>query len=597
MDRLLNQRMAKTSLRHHLILGLTLGVGIGLSIMAALFVEKWEASNQQTRFQRQIENLATTLQRNLNRYTDVLEFLKDHYTVAQGQITRQEFAEFAARSLNAYSGIQALEWAPLIRQRDRLAYEQRIQAEGYPAFQITELSDQGQLLRAGDRPYYIPVTYIAPFTENEAALGFDLTSSQPRLAALQVAREQGKITATGRIQLVQEQRDQFGFLVFLPLYQTADIPSTPAARREQFEGFLLGVFRVSDVIEEALQGLRYDLDFSLYDRADSAPEFLGRYDAITQDVTAIAGDRIANPAFTRDTLRHRSFLCPATADCTRTLTVGQRQWLVEFSPSANYPDDANYGTIATLLVGLLLTGSLVIFLHHLDNELERTKAVSDLKLRFFSMASHELRTPLSTILLSSESLQVNHDQLSEAQKQINIQRISLTAKRMSQQIADLLTLTRAEVGKLEFHPELLDVESFCQQAIEEVQTSQRQPIAFTSDCQNTKAFWDKKLARSLLINLLENAVKYSANQAVQFTLSSDDRTATIQVRDRGIGIPSADLRHIQDAFYRGSNVGALAGTGLGLALVKTCVELHQGEWTIDSVEAEGTIVTVKLPLE
>lgn len=244
----------------------------------------------------------------------------------------------------------------------------------------------------------------------------------------------------------------------------------------------------------------------------------------------------------------------------------------------------------------------MLFLRSLHNELEQTKNLSHLKLQFFSMASHELCTPLSTILLSAESLQVNHQQLSKEQKWASIQRIHLTAKHMSQQITDLLTLTRAEAGKLEFNPELVDVDALCQQAIEAVETGNQsirsQPIQFMSDGKQTKAFWDQKLIRSLLTNLLTNAIKYSPNQAtIQFALQYNDQTATMQISDRGIGISKTDQPRIQEAFHRGSNVGEIIGTGLGLAVVKTCVELHRGEWAIESQVGQGTVVTVKLPLE
>jgi signal transduction histidine kinase len=214
------------------------------------------------------------------------------------------------------------------------------------------------------------------------------------------------------------------------------------------------------------------------------------------------------------------------------------------------------------------------------------------------MASHELRTPLSTILLLAESLQINHDYLSEEQKWANVQCIHRIATQMSQQIADLLTLTRAEAGKLEFHPELLDLESLCQQLIEEVEIGSQKRITLISDGQHRRAFWDKKLVRSLLSNLLSNALKYSTHDTpVQLILHCDDQAATLQIRDRGIGIPPADQPHIQTAFHRGSNVGEISGTGLGLAVVKACVELHQGEWAIDSQLGKGTTITVKLPLE
>jgi CHASE1-domain containing sensor protein len=131
--------MDKPSLRHVVILGFVVGCGIGLSAIAALFVNRWEVSRQHTRFQQQIENLTITLQRSLNRYTDLLSFLSDHYRVSQGQVSRQDFEQFVTRSLQVYPGIQALEWAPVVPQGDRLAFEQTVQGEGFSTFQIQEL--------------------------------------------------------------------------------------------------------------------------------------------------------------------------------------------------------------------------------------------------------------------------------------------------------------------------------------------------------------------------------------------------------------------------------------------------------------------------
>jgi signal transduction histidine kinase len=425
---------------------------------------------------------------------------------------------------------------------------------------------------------------------NESALGFDLNSNATRRKAIAQARDTGEITATGRIRLVQETRDQFGFLVFLPLYRNPGVPASETLHQQEATGFLLGVFRVSDVVEESLQALQYDIDFSIYDQnADSTEQFLGRYEAVRQQVVTV------DQANSSDQLY--ASLCPSGEACSQTFTVGQRQWRVAFSPAATYPLEREYGAIATLISGLLLTSGLVLFLHRLNRELEQTRSLNDLKSRFFSMASHELRTPLSTILLSSESLQLNHRQLSEEQKQANIQRIYSAAKRMGQQITDLLLLTRAEVGRLEFRPKLLDVHEFCQQLVDEIQSEIPQPIQWKS-CGSVKAFLDEGLLRSLLTNLLSNASKYSPSDApIQFTLSSDDQTVAFEVGDRGIGIPIEDQARIAETFYRGSNVGNVAGTGLGLAIVKTCVDLHRGEWAIESHEDKGTTVTVELPLE
>ncbi len=587
--------MAHRPLHHRMTLGITLSVGVCLSAIATLFVHHWNQSQQYDRFQQQLENLTIALQRSLNRYTTVLTFLNDHYRVNQGRVQRQGFERFVARSLSTYPGIQALEWVPLIRQVDRQSYEQAIQADGYPNFRITELADDNQLIPAGDRPVYLPVTYLAPFDSNEAAFGFDLYSSDARAAALDPARDSGQLRATGRIRLVQEQRDQYGFLVILPLYQSASAPTTIEARRAQFNGTLLGVFRVSDVVEEALQDLSYAVDFVLYDHSAPVKEqFLGRYDAIAKIVraSAIAGEdssRYAQPD---------SRLCPTLNDCTRSLEIAQREWLIHFSPAETYRISAPYGTWATLLAGLLVTGSLTLLLYNIQTELAQTQALNDLKQRFFSMASHELRTPLSTILLSVESLQTHRNNLSDTQTEAALQRIHLTTQQMSQQVVDLLTLSRVEAGQQDIAPELLAVIPFFKSIIDDLQMGITQRIHLTTPGQDIQAFWDKKLVRSLLNNLLSNAAKYSPpDSPIKLFLSCDSHAATIQVSDRGIGIFDTDRHRIQHPFQRGRNVGNIAGTGLGLAIVKTCVELHQGEWHIDSTEGQGTTVTVTLPLE
>jgi signal transduction histidine kinase len=560
-------------------------LGLGLSLGATWLVAQWEATRRQIQFQQQIENLSTALQRSLNRYTDVLTFLHDYYRVAAEPVSRQDFAEFVSRSLVSYPGIQALEWAPLVRAGDRAVFEAGVQAEGYPGFTITELSPTGQLQRAGERAEYVPVTYVAPFLTNEAALGYDLASSATRAAAIDPARITGRIMVTERIRLVQEQRDQFGFLVVLPLYSGGETPPDQPSREAEFEGILLGVFRVADVVEEALQDLSVDIDFALYDQAAGVEQrFFGQYQAASKTVVA-----------TEESSRSVSSVCPRPEDCTRLLTLGQRQWQVAFAPADTYGVGRGYGAPLTFLTGLLLTGTLALFLYNLQAELDRTRALGDMKLKFFSMASHELRTPLSTILLSAESLRGDVNSLAAQPK---VERILVTAQHMGQQIADLLTLTRAEAGKLEFHPALGDAVKLCQEVMDEVQPQVSQPIVFSGPDQPIAAFWDRRLVRSLLTNLLLNAANYSpGDRPISVTLSSDGQGATLTVQDAGRGIPATDLASIREAFQRGSNVGDRPGSGLGLAIVHTVVTQHRGSWHIESTEGQGTTVTVRLPLE
>ena len=571
---------------------LTLLLGTGLSILAAFAVARWERTNYRLQFQRQTDGLATALQRSINRYTDLLLALGDFYTVSEQNISRTEFNRFVQRALKTYPGIQALEWAPIISEQTRASFEMAIQTEGHAKFQITERESRGGLIRAAARPYYIPVTYLQPLAGNELAFGYDLMSDPTRLIALETARDTGQIAASGRIRLVQEHKNQFGFLVFLPLYNTSTVPGAKAVRQAQIQSYLLGVFRVSDVVEESVETLNYNIDFTLRDQnAAESEQFLGHYDAIAQVVTT---DGVQQEGPTDETVDGK-LQCLTTTDCSHLLAVGGRQWVVTFTPAANYPVLTPWSALSTLIIGCLITTIIARYLAQAQAELTRTRELSQVKIRLFSMASHELRTPLSTILLSAQALEStpqddNHYRI--------YGRIRAAAKRMNQLLNDLLTLSRAESGKLQFLPEIVNLQHYCQQLIEEVQFSfQTSPlIGFTVSGNCQKVYLDPQLLRSILTNLLSNAIKYSdGTPQVTLSLVCQSPTITFEVQDQGIGIPDPDQDRLYEAFYRGANVGTVAGTGLGLSVVIACLQLHQGTLTFKSQIGKGTTFRVTLP--
>jgi signal transduction histidine kinase len=579
-------------------IALALVLGASFSGLATFAVARWEQANYRLQFQRQTDNLATALQRSINSYTDILLALGDFYRVSQNQVSREDFEQFVERSLVDNPGIQALEWAPVVADGDRPLFEATQQQNGYPSFRITERDSRGALIPAQQRPSYVPVTYLQPWDGNEPALGFDLTSNITRRIALETARDKGQVAASGRIRLVQENKNQFGFLVFLPLFESPTPPQTLDTRRQALTGYLLGVFRVADVVEESLQTLNYDIDFVLSDQTAIGDEqFLGTYDAANQTLST-------NP--TQPPLVNRT-LCPTAADCRHSLMTGGRQWAIAFTPGTSYPAQPVWGTVSALLIGGLLTLLVTRYLAQAQAELERTRELSELKIRLFSMASHELRTPLSTILISAQSLESGAfstvpEHKGKAQQEGDRQRIygriRAAAKRMNQLLNDLLTLSRAEAGKLQYAPEILNLPALCQQWIEEVQFSVEQstPIDFntTGDC--TMAYVDPQLVRAIVTNLLSNAVKYSQpNPQVSLTLVGKPYAIVFIVKDNGIGIPASDQAHLDKAFYRGSNVGDIAGTGLGLSVVHACLKLHRGTLQCDSRIGLGTTFTVSLP--
>lgn len=234
--------------------------------------------------------------------------------------------------------------------------------------------------------------------------------------------------------------------------------------------------------------------------------------------------------------------------------------------------------------------------------LAKEKELTDLKLRFFSMVSHEFRTPLSIILGSTQLLAESPPTWSKDRKLKNLNRIRSSAKLMIQLLSDILTLTRAEAGKLEFNPESIDLEAFCLNLIEEIQLSSQtanqtgHTIEFSSQGTSAHALLDEKLLYSILSNLLANAIKYSAPEnPIQFMLKSEPEATTFVIQDHGIGIDLVDQQQLYEPFYRGQNARDRSGTGLGLAVVKKGVEMHGGEITVQSELNGGTTFTVRIP--
>jgi signal transduction histidine kinase len=144
----------------------------------------------------------------------------------------------------------------------------------------------------------------------------------------------------------------------------------------------------------------------------------------------------------------------------------------------------------------------------------------------------------------------------------------------------------------------VDLPALCRKIVAEVNaaTQQKCPIEFTAEVPHGQAHLDETLSTVILTNLLNNAVKYSsAGKPVHLSLRREGDDAVIKVCDQGIGIPAADQKELFKSFHRGTNVGDVPGSGLGLTIVNRCLRLHGGSISFESVEREGAMFTVRLP--
>ena len=234
--------------------------------------------------------------------------------------------------------------------------------------------------------------------------------------------------------------------------------------------------------------------------------------------------------------------------------------------------------------------------------LEKQKELNQLRANFISMTSHEFRTPLTIILTSVELLENFYETTDKHKTKVKqyFKMIENAIRQMTDMLDEVLLLSKAEAGKLTFHPSLLDIKKFSEGIIAEMQFSKTKKHSLSFRCFDENIFgWvDEKLLRQILVNLLSNAIKYSPQGGVvRFDLREENDKVVFEIEDEGMGILEEDQKRLFESFYRGKNVNHISGTGLGLAIVKSSVDLHKGEIIMESEVGKGTKFKVILPIK
>jgi PAS domain S-box-containing protein len=320
----------------------------------------------QSEFNEAAENRYSALKRELDSDIAVLESLQALYYTSTKDLERSEFRNFTSHILKQHTSIQALNWIPRVPDSRREAYERAARREGFPAFQFTERIAQGKMKRAEKRNEYFPVYFVEPYKGNEIAFGFDLASNPQRLKTLEVAGKTGEIRATSRLIIVPEIKSQFGFLVFAPIYKKGALINSDRARWDNLEGFALGVFRTTDIVEKAMSYLKPEgVDFFIYDA--SAPEkerFLYTHSSRTRKTPLLNQEQ------------------PET-DVTNSkmIEVAGRKWIVMYSATPDYiAARSSWLPWGLLLAGLAFTGLVAGFLvivSHAEHIEEFAKDLAD----------------------------------------------------------------------------------------------------------------------------------------------------------------------------------------------------------------------------
>lgn len=242
-------------------------------------------------------------------------------------------------------------------------------------------------------------------------------------------------------------------------------------------------------------------------------------------------------------------------------------------------------------------GSLSKAINDLTFELQRYRSS---RREFFANISHELQTPI-TYLEGYANVIENKLYKTEEEKNQYLQIIQQEAKRMSSLVNDLFELSKLEEGKLNLHFQEIDLIEVVENAVSKTKIKADKKgikINYSPLQQIPSIYVDGLRMEQILINLIENAIRYTKKGSIIISLIRHSDKVMIRIKDTGIGIPREDLPYLFERFYRveKSRSRKYGGTGLGLAIVKQLVEHQNGKVQVKSEVGKGTCFEVTFPI-
>ena len=233
--------------------------------------------------------------------------------------------------------------------------------------------------------------------------------------------------------------------------------------------------------------------------------------------------------------------------------------------------------------------------------LKKERQLNNLKSHFISTVSHEFRTPLALISSNIQLLEQHGEKVSDEKRDTIFNRISEAVNIMSHMLENISIMDKDGRKVLKFNPENFNFENYFNNLIDGIMQLEKKNMTFElkKDIVIGEVFLDKELLQHIVINLLNNAIKYSppGGKITVKVATEKINFLKIHIKDNGLGILANELEYIQEPFHRGANIGNQKGMGMGLAIVKRCIDLSNGTINFESEVGKGTQVTVLLPFK
>ena len=502
-------------------------------------------------------------------------------------VTRGEFGVYVKPLLKNHPFIQAFEWVPRIDYSEREGFENITRAMGYAEFHIFASSGPSDM-----KQEYFPVHYSEPLPGNEQALGFDLTSDPQLLRLTNTARDTGRAVSASRFGPVPNARSQSDLIILAPFYNGGKNPERTEERREHLKGFVLGIYRVQDMIDEMLSPyIPKGMNLTVYEEGELVAENL------------LYGNPLKNPSM----------------EITNVVTVSNRRWFLVWQATGEFrsgPKTSNAFWAGTAIFSVALFLAIIFEMmasrtRIVESEVQiRTEELTlankklvelnELKNKFLGIASHDLRNPLASIRGYSKFLLDKGRQVKEDTRQEFLTTIKNVSGNMLELISNLLDISVIESGQLQLNPEKSSIKKLAEEKIHLQQIlADKKNIVLHADLEEIPEFYfDANRMGQVVDNLLSNAVKYSPpDKEIFIKLVSNEETMTLSVKDEGPGISLDEQGQLFQHFKKLSArpTGGESSSGLGLAIAQRIVEEHQGDIGVDSQLGHGATFHFSLP--
>ena len=325
--------------------------GVGFSVAVFFVVRWWESRDINAAFQSAAADRAFEVKNTFETEIGMLDLFRAAL-MTDGKVEKDEFGEVLQPFHSHDKSIESVEWIPRVPNSQRQTFEAAAQRNGFPGYRITEPNTNGQMMPAKQRSEYFPIYFSGPRPANKDILGYDVGSEPTRLEALCQARDSGKAAASGRIGFVSDSTEAGGFIVCIPVYEKDKPIKSLADRRKYLMGFILGVFRPSDMLDVALAPMKPEgIDVGLFDA--SAPATKNHQDFHASRIRADHFKPIDLNALHDD----------ETPRYTIKLDVAGHPWTVACLPTPNFfADRQTLWPWGVLVTGLVFTGMLAAYL-------------------------------------------------------------------------------------------------------------------------------------------------------------------------------------------------------------------------------------------